>query len=355
VTGALDAPNFPIIFSPLAQPTNITTYDGDLALRNNDVLVVKDARFELNGSLLMSGNSTLILDNAVWVPIISPHGNSYTMHGESQLILKRNAQLQSAGISNFRIYDNALINITDSSFEMRIYGYPTSKVQIFNSNVSYVALDSDSRGRSSLFMTNSAGIVGVNGNTEIINSNLTTLAVALDARIVDSSVDSLIVRGGSSSTDGFFGPYVKCQLINSTYRNLDKSDFYNGSVYVEWYLTIAVESSEGKPIEGANVQVFYLNNGSLAAQQTTPSNGKVQFNLSETEITPLGSTYVGEFTVRVSYGKTQVEENVILDTNKQITIPTSTKTDFPLFAMLLILVLIVIALLLILLFRKKVK
>lgn len=355
ITETLLNREFPTISLSLTQPMNITTYDGDLTLRGNDVMVVKDAIFKLNGSLLLTDKSTLILDNAVWLPILSPHGNSYTMKNSSQLILINNSQFLSGGILReaLYIYDNVLINITDSRFEMEIYGYPTSKVQIFNSNVSYVALDSDSRGRSSLFMTNSiGGVVGINGNTEIINSNLTTLAVALDACIVDSSIDSLTVRGGSSPTGSFFGPYVRCQLINSTYRRLDKNDFYNGVIYVAWYLTIATESVNGQPIEGANVQVYYAHNGSLAAQQITPSNGKVQFTLPESEITPIESIYVGEFTVKISYGETHVQENVILDNSKQITIPISIKTGFLTLAVVLVLS-VIIALIVILLFRKK--
>ena len=191
-----------VMLASVEQQANVTAHIGDIVLSGNDVMVVKDARFELNGSLLMSGNSTLILDNAVWVPIISPHGNSYTMHDNSQLILTRNSQLQSAGIYDYLyIYDNALVNLTDTSIEKRVYGWPSSRVQMFNSTA-YVALDSDSRGRSSLLMVNSAGTVGCNGNTEIGNSALTALAVSLDARVVDSSIGSLVVRGGSSPNSG---------------------------------------------------------------------------------------------------------------------------------------------------------
>jgi hypothetical protein len=350
----LAEPEFLTILLSAEQQTNVTAHTGDIILSGNDVMVVKDARFELNGSLLMSGNSTLILDNAVWVPIISPYGNSYTMHDNSQLILRRGSQLQSAGIYDLHIYDNALINLTDSSIEKSVYGWPSSRVQMLNSNVSYLALDSDSRGRSSLLMVNSAGTVGCNGNTEIVNSALSALAVSLDARIVDSSIGSLVVRGGSSPNDGYFGPYVTCYLINSTYGSLDKGNFYNGTIYIEWQLTVSVES-EGQPVEGANVQVYYSHNGSLAAQQTTLSNGEVQFDLPETEITPLGSIYLGNYTVKISCGATQAEENITLDSSKQITIPMQIYIpQFPTFLVLVLFVMIsLLIILIVLLFRKK--
>jgi len=318
------------MLASVEQQTNVTAHIGDLALSGNDVMVVKDARFELNGSLLITDNSTLILDNAVWLPILSPHGNSYTMKNSSQLILRNNSQFLSGGILReaLYIYDNALINLTDSSMEIRVYGWPSSIVQMFNSTA-YVALDSDARGRSSLLMVNSAGTVGVYGNTEIVNSTLTDLAVSLDARVVDSSIGSLVVRGGSSPNAGYFGPYVKCYLINSTYGSLDKSNFYSGAIYVEWYLTVTVES-EGQPVESANVQVYYAHDGSLAAQQTTPSSGQVQFELPEWEITEIGSRYLGDYTVKTSYGAAQAEANVTLTASKDMTVELPKETEpFP--------------------------
>lgn len=118
-------------------------------------------------------------------------------------------------------------------------------------------------------------------------------------------------------------PPVTCYLINSTYGGIDKNAFNEGVIYVGWHLTISVES-EGQPIEGANVEAYYLHNSSLAEQKATQNNGKVQFDLMEWKITELGSQYVGDYKVRVSYGTSQTEEVVTMSSSKQIVI-----SEFP--------------------------
>jgi hypothetical protein len=329
------------------QQTNATSRNGDLVLSGNDFMVIKDAQFTLNGSLLMSSNSTLVLDNTVLI-IAQPANwvHRCTMRNSSHLILKNNARFTNVPLFDFYIYDNSLINVTDSTVEERMWLWNNARVQAFNSKIDMAMYS------GGLLMVNSTGTASGTGKIEIVNSNLTDLGVASsDARIVDSRIDSLSVSGGSLPSDGYFGPYVSCHLVNSTYGSLDKSNFYNGSLYVEWYLAVAVES-EGQPVEGANIQVYHAHDGSLVAQQTTPSNGTVQFILPETQITPLGNTYLGEYTVKTSYREAERQENITLNTSKQMTI-TLLGTEFPVLPVLLALLSAVIALLLVLLLRKR--
>ena len=92
---------------------------------------------------------------------------------------------------------------------------------------------------------------------------------------------------------------------------------------------ISVES-QGTPLQGVNVQVYYVANDSLAAQQTTPSDGRVQFELPEWEITEVGSRYVGDYTVKTSYGAAQAEANVTLTASKDMTVELPKETEpFP--------------------------
>lgn len=325
------------VLSPV-EYTNVTSHTGDIVLDGNDVMLIKDARFELNGSLLMSGNSTLILDNSELYPVFGRWQESYELRDNAKMIVKRGSYITS-GIFDFRLYDNTLLNVTNSEVSKFVEGMHAGiRVQSFGSHFRVLSVMAG----GFLQMVNSSGsIVECDGDAQIVNSTIESLTVARNARIVDSYVESLAVRGGSSQAPSS----LTCYLINSTYGGLDKDAFDKGAIYVGWHLTIIVES-EGQPVEGANVEIYYVHNGSLAEQQVTQSDGKAQFDLMEWRITELGSQYVGDYRINVSYDTTQTEETITLTSSQELTIP-----EFPPW---IILPLLIILMLLAIVFKKKV-
>jgi hypothetical protein len=285
-----------------AEQQNITMHTGDIVLNNDDVMLVKDAQLDLDGSLLMSGNSTLILDNGILYPAFEKGYHFYTLHDNARIIMRRGSKIVS-GIFDFTIHDNALVNMSDSYLEAFITIYlPNATLHAVNSQIRAAKVYGTSR-------------------LQIINSTAGQLLCHGDARLVDSHIDSLVVA------HNFYPIYI--DLVNATYDELDTTIIGKGIVHVKWYLMISVES-QGTPLQGANVQVYYVANDSLAAQQTTPSDGRVQFELPEWEITEVGSRYLGDYTVKTSYGAAQAEANVTLTASKDMTVELPKETEpFP--------------------------
>ena len=251
----------------IGQQTNVTSHFGNLILAGNDTMLIKDAKFELNGSLRMSGNSTLIIDNSELHPGFGRWQGSYELRDNAKMIVKRGSYITS-GIFDFKLYDNALLNVTNSEVSKSVEGMDAGiRIQSFGSHFRVLSVSA-----GFLQMNNSSGSsVGCGGNAQIANSTIDNLGVSGNARIVDSRIGSLGVSGGSPPHGGYFGLYTTCYLIDSAYGSLDKSNLYRGTIYFGWHLTVTVES-KGQPIEGANVQVYHAHNGSLAAQQSTPSS-----------------------------------------------------------------------------------
>lgn len=180
----------PVLIS-VGQHTNVTTHTEDIVLSGNDVMIIKDAQFELNGSLFMSGNSTLIIDNSELVPVFGRWQCSYELRDNAEIIMKRNSKIVSA-IFDFTLCDNSLLNVTDSEVEKSVYGEPHARVQAYDSHLRIVSLIADYRGGGHLTMiSSSAGSVSCSGDAQIVNSSVENLGVAMNARIVDSQIGSL--------------------------------------------------------------------------------------------------------------------------------------------------------------------
>ena len=284
-----------------AEQQNITMHTGDIVLNNDDVMLVKDAQLDLNGSLLMSGNSTLILDNGILYPAFEKGQHSFILHDNARIIMRRGSEIVS-GVFDFIIYDNALVDVSDSNLEKSItIDLPNATLQAVNSQIRSVWLYGSSR-------------------LQITNSTAGQLLCFGDARIVDSHIQSLVVAQNA------YPIYV--DLVNSTYDELDTTKLGKGIVHVYWYLMISVES-QGTPLQGVNVQVYYAANDSLAAQQTTTSEGIVQFELPEWEITEVENLYLGNYTVIAHHGAVKTEANVTLTSSQDMTVELSQGTTSP--------------------------
>jgi 5-hydroxyisourate hydrolase-like protein (transthyretin family) len=291
-----------VMLASAEQQANVTAHIGDVVLSGNDVMVVKDVQLDLNGSLLMSVNSTLILDNGILYPAFEKGQHSFILHDNARIIMRRGSKIVS-GIFDFTIHDNALVNMSDSDLEKSItIDLPHATLHAVNSQIRAAEVYGTSR-------------------LQIVNSTAGQLLCHGDAHVVDSHIQSLVVAQNA------YPIYV--DLVNTTYDQLDTTNLGKGIVHVNWYLMISVES-QGTPLQGVNVQVYYVANDSLAAQQTTPSDGRVQFELPEWEITEAGSRYLGDYTVKTSYGAAQAEANVTLTASKDMTVELPKETEpFP--------------------------
>lgn len=304
--GHLPFPDFRVTFnlaaekiaflSSFAEQQNVTTFQGDLILLKNDTFLVKDARFELHGNILMKDNSTLTLSNAVLVAVLEHSWQyNFTMHDNSTLRLERNSKILS-GIFDFKVYDNSVIDLSDSELEKGLVAEPSSAIDANKSRIRSVDLIGDISGKSHLSM---------------INSNATSISsFGGDATIVDSRVESITVLGQIPTS---------ILLMNSTYDNLEKDQLGRGVIYVGWHLIVSLES-RGRPLGGTLIEVYYAHNSSLAAEKVTGEDGNAKFDLLEWEITELGSLFLGDYIVKTKYSNVEKEETISLRSSMHITL-----------------------------------
>jgi hypothetical protein len=244
--------------------------------------------------------------------------------------MRRGSKIVS-GIFDFIIYDNALVDVSNSILEKSItIDLPNATLQAVNSQIRV------------------ATVYGVS-RIQITNSTAGQLSCHGDARLVDSHIQSLVVAQNA------YPIYV--DLVNSTYDELDTTNLGKGVVHVYWYLMVSVES-QGTPLQGVNVQVYYAANDSLAAQQTTPNDGRVQFELPEWEITEVGNLYLGDYTVIAHHDTAETEANVTLTASKDVTVELPQETAppperFPTTAIVIALILIAFISIGLLVYLKK--
>lgn len=305
---------------------NITMHTGDLVLSNNEVLLIKDAQLNLKGNLIMNGNSILILDNGVLYPDFEKGQYSYKLHDNSKIIMQNNSKIESL-IFDFMLYDSASIDISDSILSQNI--------RLDSINATLQAVNSYIR------------VASIYGYSLIINSTSSELNFYGNARIVNSQIEQFEVSS-------LYHP-IYVDLVNSTYDRLYTDFIGQGVIRVYWYLRVLVES-QGTPLQDADVQVYSQANGSLVAQDTTSSDGRVQFELLALEISEHGETYLGDYTIRVNQNQAQTQETVMLNSSMQKTISISTdsqRAQAVMYAVLVIVAALIIGALTILFLKRN--
>jgi hypothetical protein len=141
-------------FGAAQNSPNVTTHSGDLVLGGNDVMTVKDEDYMLNGSLRMSGNSKLILDNATWY--VAYHF-LYTLNDNAQIIIQRGSDFQAGSLLGFHAYDESLVNMTDSNFEGDLDLSNNARFEAFSSTINYGTINAVSIAVGVLIVNSSVG------------------------------------------------------------------------------------------------------------------------------------------------------------------------------------------------------
>ena len=125
--------------------------------------------------------------------------------------------------------------------------------------------------------------------------------------IIDSTVTLWIQAGESASLN----------LMNSSYTGGSVLITDQGTITKGWYLDILAKS-DSFPIEGAMIEVFYNDNGSLAAQGATVEDGSVRFGLYEKIMRAETTQIVNNYTVRATTQGDVEESAVILTSNEKV-------------------------------------
>lgn len=339
-------------------------YQGDLIVNGNNVTTI-EGRFDINGSIIVEENATLILKNAVinftqtaiyqynvtlrnplnGNPRLQSNNSTITSNYWFQVILYENSSVtftDSTDTGYLAVYNSATASVSNSTIKFLVAA-GSAVVSIFNSTISdtlgvwqgspvvsvsnstieYLAIQADS--------VNCTFANIVPGPFTLWNSRLNssmTIAAggyAPNVTVTDTSINrwQLDFRGSTNATiiDSqlrlFSYDYSNVWLINSTTILIQFS--MEGKVYVSWYLDVHVADSIGQDVPSANVTATYPN-ATVAESKLTDANGWTRLTLMEKMMNATGDYPTGNYTVTATYEVHVGQESVNMTENKEIAI-----------------------------------
>lgn len=332
-------------------------YQGDFVLTDNDVYAI-EGRFDINGSIIVKENATLILRNAI---INFTHHDGIFLQNPvngNPRLRAENTNIVNVGDSRF--YENSSAIFSNCTMhEGGIYYYDKTEGTILNSTFGYI----QARGSSKVSFFNSTveelDLVTQSANSSIIN--LTpglfdfwdfwlncSVSVSLLGRASNVTLTQTIVQmwsfsfQGSSNAEikgseiGYLhaNQYSQVSVYNSTLYSIELyylaavrltnstcstyRFFQQTKVYVSWYLDVHVIDSIGQNVPSANVTATYPN-ATVAEQRLTDANGWARLTLTEKMMNATGSYSIGNYTVTAKYETHEGQQSANMTENKQIT------------------------------------
>jgi len=370
-------------------------YQGDLVLAGNNVTVI-EGRFDINGSILVEENASLLLNNAL-LNFTSGFGNGIYLqnpsNGNPRLIV-HNTTIVGMGASRYYgngsvlfsncsisgpgtlyFYDESNVTIFDSSIEINLQARDSSRFTIFNSTIELLNLNMKSANSSINnlnsgffdfwdFWLNCSVVVSPSGRAPTLTLIQTTVKKwsfsfqdSSSAKILSSEIWKLHANENAHASlcnstvydIELYGTSI-VELTNSTHQLRKFSN--EAKVYVSWYLFVHVVDSLTQNVPLANVTVTFPN-ASLTDLKLSDVNGWTRFALLEKMMNATGGYPVGNYTVEATYDIYSDATTVNMTENQQITL---TLEDFviPEFPSFLVLPLFMIATLLaVIIYRRK--
>ncbi len=368
-------------------------YQGDLVLTGNNVTVI-EGRFDINGSILIEENATLILNDAM-LNFTSGSVHSITLQNPvngNPRFMANNVSI--IGLSTSRFYDNGSLffsncsvfgpggfyfndecNVTvlDSTIEKNFQVRDFSRALIYDSTIERLELVTHTTNCSIEnlnpgfynywdFWLNCSVVVGQFGRSPYVTLNQTLIEswnlsfqASSFAEIFESSIWQLHENAGHAclynSTMNRIELYggSTVNLVNSSYVQTYLSG--TSTVYVNWYLFVSVVDSLSQNVPLANVTVAFPN-ATLTDSKLSDGNGLTKFTLLDKRINATGTYPIGNYTVNASYAVYSDAATLSLTTNAQITL---TLEDFiiPEWPSLLILPLFLATILLVIMAKRR--
>ncbi len=340
-------------------------YQGNLILTGNNVTTIT-GRFDINGSITVEDNATLILNDATVnftqtkhyqfnITLKNPANGNPRLQSSNSTITSSSSywfmvslyQNSSATITNstdtayLRTDDSANVSVSYSTIEfLDMYGssivsvsnstipdalqatdFPT--VSVSNSSVAFLAIWSTSVNCSIFninpgllnlwdYQLNSSLVIAPLGyapNMTFRNTEIDSLQFAFwssNATITNSTPSRVFSYGNSS-----------IWLVNTTTSNFQFNQ--DSTIYVSWFLDAHVIDSIGQNVPSANVMSFY-SNLTLADSKPTDIGGWARLTLMEKMMNATGAYPVGNYTVEAAYLTYSNSTTVNMTGNKQTTL-----------------------------------
>jgi len=339
-------------------------YQGDLILDDNDVYTI-EGEFNINGSIIVKENATLILRNAV----INFTQTSDWQHGMSfSNPLNGNPRLEATNttITSTRKYSINLapctyVNVSDSKF---VGSFPPAYCWLWVSGTAYfhnlTVHGMSTTSSSDIFLSNSyVGTLNVySGNVSVYDSSINsantygTGIISMDkCTIVALQTFDQSQQYVSNSTITRIRAHNETSvwLVNSTFA---EHLLYNQSrVFVFWYLDTHVIDKLSQDVPSANVTATYPN-ATVAESMLTDLNSWARLTLMEKMLNATGEYAVGNYTLTATYEIYSNQTEVNMTGNQVVTLRLE---DFvvPEFSSILILSMLITTALLAFVIRQR--
>jgi hypothetical protein len=334
-------------------------YQGDLILSSNNVTVI-DGPFDINGSIVVEENATLILTDATvtFTPIT---GNGLYLqnpvNGYPRLIAMNstlngvNGRYYGNGTLSFEnctlvgsrslyFYDDTNVTVVDTDIGNDLNVRDASRVTLVDSSTGAVTVTARSTNCSILdhrpgfvefwdFALNCSAVVSPFGSAPNVTLHRSTVSawsfsfqdsssaeiLRSDIQKVHANEDAGVVVYNSTLYDlELYGASV-VELWNTTHQ-LDT--FSNtATAILHWYLAVHVVDAIAQDVPAANVTVIFPN-ATVAASTLADAEGWAWFTLLETQRNATGAYPVGNYTVDASYSGYKDTASVNLTANEQV-------------------------------------
>jgi hypothetical protein len=272
-------------------------FQGDLVLTGNNVTVI-EGQFDINASIMVEDNATLILRNAIV---------NFTQTGDDQF----NMTFQNPANGNPRLIVQTAILMSAHTFSIYSYGnsscvvnhlivwpvlytgiwwylHDSSSMSIANSTVYSVTAYSDALFEAdNCYMRYLSAFDSVSANVSSTYVESLTSFDSANVIMSDSTMYSIYTRYGSL-----------VQLVNSTCSSYDLWD--TSRVTVSWYLGVNVVDMYGASVDSANVTAYY-SNATAAQSRLTGLEGFARLTLMEKMVNATGEYPFGNYTVEAIY------------------------------------------------------
>jgi hypothetical protein len=344
-------------------------HHGDLILSGNNITTI-EGRFDIEGSIIVKENATLILRNAI-VNLMQSYHSDYNMSfmdpsGGCPRLFAENVTITSSWYFGVMFFHNSSGMLSETNFSTPYSAYlrvsESSAVTISGSSIGLVVIENNAS-LSAYHSTMSQMDVDArngsphaytyNSTVEILqiyqdrvncsfaniypgffdfwNSQLNTSTVIHpngwfpNVTISHSTINDWAFRFRLSSNITISNSRLRLlacytntisKLINVT---ADQFDCWEGVFYVCWYLDVHVIDSIGQDVPSANVTVTYPN-ATVAESKLTGIDGWTRLTLMEKMMNDSGEYLIGNYSVEVSYETYSNGTEITMTENQIVTL-----------------------------------
>jgi hypothetical protein len=375
-------------------------FQGNLILSGNNVTTIENMVFDINGSIIVEGNATLVLKNAE-VNLAQTEVYQYNMSfqnsaGGNPRLFAENSTITSSTYFLVHFSDTSVGALSGTSIAHYLDLRESCVVSVHNSTIDEVTMGDNASlsifnsaigsaevyartGSPSLYADNcTIGLlmtspIRVEGAVANINPGIyefwnyqlnTSLVTAPGGGVPNATLKNSAVSNWafwfqiscnvtmSDSALSYLRSYSNsvCQLVNVTANQHEC--WMQGEIYVSWYLDVHVLDSVDQNVGDANVTAAYPD-ATITESELTKTNGWTRFTLTEKKLNETGEYPVGNYTIEAAYDTYSNSTTLSMAGNQQIALALAglVVPEFPSF---LILPLFMIAALLgVIVYRKK--